>query len=182
MSRSRMDAHLLLVALITSYVIVVLSLPAAAAPPKSRAATAERSAKAATPKEPSPTAKPATESPTAAGAPSAQDAEKPNIVAVVNGQSISRQELAQQCLKRYAETVLESLVNKHLILQACQQRGIRITQDDIEQEIGRVCAASTCPKTAGSKCCSRNATSRPNSIVAISSGRLWPCDNWPPTS
>ena len=55
-----------------------------------------------------------------------------NIVAVVNGQSITRQELAQQCMERYGEQVVESLVNKHLILQACKKQGIRITHQDID--------------------------------------------------
>lgn len=145
MSRFRMDAHLPFLALITSCLIAAPRL-SAAAPPKSPPAGAQPSA-AAAPAPAKPAAgQPAGESKPAAEESSASDEQKPQIVAVVNGQSISRQELAQQCLKRYAETVLESLVNKHLILQACQQRGIRITQDDIEQEIGRVCARFSLPK------------------------------------
>ncbi|MDG2384016.1 MAG: peptidylprolyl isomerase [Pirellulaceae bacterium] len=58
-----------------------------------------------------------------------------NVVAVINGQTITRQELAQQCLERYGEPVLESLMNKHLILQACKSKGVRITNQDIEDEI-----------------------------------------------
>jgi parvulin-like peptidyl-prolyl isomerase len=71
---------------------------------------------------------------------------KPAIVAVVNGQSISRQELAAQCLKRYGETVLESLVNKHLILEACRQKNIHITHQDIEEEITRIAGRFSLPK------------------------------------
>ena len=36
---------------------------------------------------------------------------QPEIMASVNGQQITRQELAQQCLRRYGEDVLESMVN-----------------------------------------------------------------------
>jgi parvulin-like peptidyl-prolyl isomerase len=87
---------------------------------------------------------------TAAGAasrPSANAAEsKPAIVAVVNGQSIARQELAKQCLDRYGQAVLESLVNKHLILEACRQKNVRITHQDIEEEIDRIAARFNLPK------------------------------------
>ena len=112
----------------------------------------------------------------------AKTTQSKSVVAVVNGQSISRQELAQQCLKRYGETVLESLVNKHLILQACQQRSIRITREDIEREISRICAASASRKTAGWKCCNRNEISHPNSIDETSSGPRWRSGSWRPTS
>lgn len=57
------------------------------------------------------------------------------VVAVVNGQSISREQLAQEAIHRYGPTVVENLVNKHLILQACQQQNIVITAQEIELEI-----------------------------------------------
>lgn len=68
-----------------------------------------------------------------------------DVMAVVNGQSITREYLAQQCLERHGEAVLESLVNKHLILEACQQRNIKITKQDIEDEINRIAARWSMP-------------------------------------
>ncbi len=62
------------------------------------------------------------------------------VLAVVNREPISRQQLAQECARRYGEVVLESLVNKHLIIAACEQKGIVITQQDIDQEIERIAA------------------------------------------
>lgn len=62
----------------------------------------------------------------------------PKVVALVNGQQITRDRLAQDCLKRYGTTVLDNLLNKHLILQACNAKGIKITQDDVNAEIERV--------------------------------------------
>ncbi|MEZ6136033.1 MAG: peptidylprolyl isomerase [Pirellulaceae bacterium] len=62
----------------------------------------------------------------------------PKVVAVVNGQTISRDTLADECLKRYGTIVLDNLLNKHLILQACKAKGISITQADISAEINRV--------------------------------------------
>ncbi len=61
-----------------------------------------------------------------------------NVVAVVNGEPITRQSLGKQCRVRWGEEVLESLVNRHLITQACQDRGIVIGDKDIEDEIQRI--------------------------------------------
>lgn len=62
----------------------------------------------------------------------------PKIVAVVNGLTITREKLAEECLKRYGTIVLDNLLNKHLILQACKAKGIAITQADVNSEISRV--------------------------------------------
>jgi parvulin-like peptidyl-prolyl isomerase len=70
--------------------------------------------------------------PTTAAAPASQ---APGVVANVNGQQITRDDLARECLARYGKDMLESMVNKHLIWQACQKRNITITQQDVENEI-----------------------------------------------
>ena len=62
----------------------------------------------------------------------------PKVVAVVNGQTISRDQLGNACLRRYGSVVLDNLLNKHLILQACAAKGIQITQADVNDEITRV--------------------------------------------
>lgn len=61
----------------------------------------------------------------------------PKVVAVVDGQTISRDKLADDCLLRYGSTVLDNLLHKHLILQACQSKAINITQSDVNEEIAR---------------------------------------------
>ena len=63
---------------------------------------------------------------------------KLQVMAVVNQQQITRQELAREVLRRYGTDVLESLVNKKLIWQACQQQQIRVTNQDVEDEISRI--------------------------------------------
>ena len=63
---------------------------------------------------------------------------KPKVVAVVNGQNISREELGNDAVQRYGKDVVENLVNKHLILQACQQQGIQITAQEVEAEVTRM--------------------------------------------
>jgi parvulin-like peptidyl-prolyl isomerase len=64
----------------------------------------------------------------------------PKVVAVVNGQTISRDRIAEACIERFGTIVLDNLLNKHLILQACEAQGIKITQADVNQEIDRVAA------------------------------------------
>ena len=67
-----------------------------------------------------------------------QDKTQLQTVAVVNGEEITGAYLATECLRRYGEEVLETMVNKHLILQECQARGITITEQDVEDEINQM--------------------------------------------
>ena len=64
--------------------------------------------------------------------------QQPQVTAVVNGEQISRQALADESRRRYGQEVLESMVNKQIILQACQTRGVAISQQDVEAEINNV--------------------------------------------
>jgi parvulin-like peptidyl-prolyl isomerase len=57
------------------------------------------------------------------------------IMAVVNGQQITRQQLTQETVNRFGESVAESLVNKYLITVECQKQGIRVTEADVDAEI-----------------------------------------------
>lgn len=73
-------------------------------------------------------------------APRQSDAPKPQVVAVVNGEEISRNELGQECLAHFSDEVLESLINKHLIAQYCKQNNIVVTQLEVRAEIEQVAA------------------------------------------
>ncbi len=66
------------------------------------------------------------------------EAENPQVVAVVNREEITRKQLANECIRRYGRQVLESEVNKHLILQECQQKNLKITAADVEAEVERM--------------------------------------------
>lgn len=61
-----------------------------------------------------------------------------DVMALVNGQDISRKDLIDACVKRFGEDVLESLVNKRLIMSHCEKRGITITQQEIAAEVDRM--------------------------------------------
>ncbi len=69
----------------------------------------------------------------------------PDVVAVVNGEKITRELLGADCLNRYGQGVLDSLINKRLIVAYCQQQGITVTQQEVEQEIGRIAARFRLP-------------------------------------
>ena len=56
-------------------------------------------------------------------------------MAVVNGQSVTRQQLANESLRRFGEDVLESIVNKQLVFNECQRLNIVITEKDVNDEI-----------------------------------------------
>ena len=60
------------------------------------------------------------------------------VAAVVNNEPISREDLARECLLHYGTDVLESMVNRTLILTSCQQRNIVITDEQVDEEIDRM--------------------------------------------
>lgn len=63
-----------------------------------------------------------------------------DVMAVVNGQDIRRDALASACIDRFGEQVLEGLVNKRLILHHCRNRGIEVTDAELDAEIDRMAA------------------------------------------
>ncbi len=62
----------------------------------------------------------------------------PKVVATVNGEDITRDELAKECLRHYGQQVLEALQHKYLIMLECQRRGITVTQEEVNAEIERM--------------------------------------------
>src|SRR6478736_441519 len=60
------------------------------------------------------------------------------VMAIVNGEQVTRQELGRECIRRYGEEVLESLVNRQLIADACAQKRIQISDADVSNEIDKV--------------------------------------------
>lgn len=101
---------------------------------QSTAAPAARTASAPQSREPQAAAAPAGRAPSAAAAKALK------VMAVVNGEQITRQELARECLRRYGKEVLEGMLNKQLIADACAQQGIEISQQDLNDEVERIAA------------------------------------------
>ncbi|MFN7706773.1 MAG: peptidylprolyl isomerase, partial [bacterium] len=61
----------------------------------------------------------------------------PQVVALVNGMPIPRERLAEECLRRHGAMVLDDLLDKMLVLQACQAQNLVITKEDVNDEIAR---------------------------------------------
>jgi len=126
--------------------VVVLSLPCvpvvAQAPP-ARAKGAPITTRPAVPATARPAAAPAGAVPAGASAASGSASATPKaatnqIAAVVNGEQITRTDLGRECIRRYGEEVLEGLVNRQLIVEACTARGVQITEKDVDAEIDRI--------------------------------------------
>lgn len=64
-----------------------------------------------------------------------QQSRQIQVLAVVNGQQVTRQQVANECLRRFGEDVLESIIEKQLVLNECQRRGVTITEKDVNDEI-----------------------------------------------
>ncbi len=84
-----------------------------------------------------------TAAPSAKGA---APAEADRVLALVNGVEISRGQLAAECLSRHGNAVLEALVNREIITQACGRRGIVITKADVDAEIDAMAKRFSVPR------------------------------------
>ncbi len=62
----------------------------------------------------------------------------PEVVATVNTKRILRDDFQWECLRHSGKEVLESMVNKRLIMQECQKQGITITKAEVNAEIARL--------------------------------------------
>jgi parvulin-like peptidyl-prolyl isomerase len=69
----------------------------------------------------------------------------PEIVAMVNGLPVTREELARECRIHYGKEVLESMVNKYLILQECRRRGISVSRKEVDTEIEQMAKSFNLP-------------------------------------
>jgi parvulin-like peptidyl-prolyl isomerase len=64
--------------------------------------------------------------------------QKPQLIAIVNGERLSRNDLAREALQHGGEEVLDSLINKWLITDQCQKKGITVSNDEVAAEIDRM--------------------------------------------
>jgi parvulin-like peptidyl-prolyl isomerase len=69
----------------------------------------------------------------------------PDIVASIDGHAITRDDLAGECRIHYGKDVLESMVNKYLILAECRQMGITISRREVDDEIVQMAKSFNLP-------------------------------------
>ena len=57
------------------------------------------------------------------------------ILAKVNNQAITYDVVARECFNRHGAEILDTLVNRLIIQQACQREGITVTSAEVNQEV-----------------------------------------------
>ncbi|MEY3459618.1 MAG: Foldase protein PrsA 2 precursor [Planctomycetota bacterium] len=72
-----------------------------------------------------------------AAVPAAQSpGEAANVAwARVNGEAITWDALARECVERHGKEVLENMINRTIIQQECSRRGITVSEAEVDQEI-----------------------------------------------
>lgn len=68
------------------------------------------------------------------------------VVAQVNNDRISRIELGNKCLNRHGREVLDTLINRYLIVTACQRHNVTITDKEVAEEIEGISEKFGVPK------------------------------------
>jgi len=74
----------------------------------------------------------------------------PGVAAVIDSRQITMRDLAEQCIDRYGEQVLEGTINRKLLEQACKKRNITVSKEEIDREVVRAAAEMVPPKQDGS--------------------------------
>ncbi len=74
----------------------------------------------------------------------------PGVAARIIGNDVTIHELAERCIERHGEEVLEGTINRRLLEQACKKQNITVTEADLDEEIARAAAAMVKPKPDGS--------------------------------
>src|SRR6185503_2991014 len=59
------------------------------------------------------------------------------VVAIVNGEEITFKALAEEAIARKGPEILETMIARLLVEQACRKEGIKITAQEINDEIAR---------------------------------------------
>ena len=67
-------------------------------------------------------------------------------LAFVDGTEITADELAAECLARHGSTVLDTLINRRIIEQACRSKGLMITKQEVDVEIDLLAKRFSVPR------------------------------------
>ena len=103
----------------------------------------------------------------------------PVVVANVNAQRVTREGLARECLREYGNDVLDSMVNRELIVQECQRRNLVVTAKEVDAEIDRLAQHFRFPVDQWLKLLQQEKGITPRQYAQTSFGPHWPCGSWP---
>jgi foldase protein PrsA len=70
----------------------------------------------------------------AAALPTAEQAQN-TAFARVNGEAISYDALAKECVAKHGKEVLENMINRSIIRQACAEQGVTVSEAEVDQEV-----------------------------------------------
>ncbi len=59
----------------------------------------------------------------------------PEYLGRVNTHAISYDEVARECVARYGAEILDSIINRTIIQQECERRGVVVTEAEVRQEV-----------------------------------------------
>ena len=71
-------------------------------------------------------------------APADPEARKTRWVAKVGKQFIGEEELARECMARTGKEILDELINRKIIQQACDAEGVEVSEGEVNQEVERM--------------------------------------------
>lgn len=74
----------------------------------------------------------------------------PGVAATINGEPITIHELDEQCISRHGVDVLEGLVSRRILEQACKRKSIEITDADLRKEMAHAALVGGKIKADGS--------------------------------
>ncbi len=63
----------------------------------------------------------------------------------VNDQPITYDEVARECVARYGAEILDKIINRLIIQQECEKRGIVVTETEVIQEVQKICKGFKLP-------------------------------------
>ncbi|MGE3314958.1 MAG: peptidylprolyl isomerase [Planctomycetaceae bacterium] len=72
------------------------------------------------------------------GRTSLQASNDQKALARVNSEPISYDVVARECMARYGQEVLENIINRMIIHQACREKGIEISKEQVDGEVTKI--------------------------------------------
>lgn len=64
----------------------------------------------------------------------------------VNGEIITREELARECMEQFGAEVLDSLISRKIIQQACAEQNVQVTDAEVTAEVTRISKHAGLPR------------------------------------
>ena len=79
----------------------------------------------------------------------AKSKQMPGVAATINAQKITVRELAEECIDRHGTDVLDGTINRRLLDQALRKKNLKVSDADLQAEIGRAASSMGKSKPSG---------------------------------